>query len=170
MSSIRCIGRSREESAAAVMSGRTTLNGESIRPNHPIRSLHSSFIEAGSTGRLWTCGKPEVSVYLRGDHLDLKGAQCYFWALDQEIGTRWHYVSQPLRVNQDQWGKPLRFRLKNQEARWHRTWARTPSNPASLDEVLRTCDSYGFSFLNFSGEVTGKLSMDELAIRLKAAR
>ena len=112
----------------------------------------------------------EVSVYLRGDGLDLKGAQCYFWALDQEIGTRWHYVSQPLRVNQDAWGKPLRFRLKNREALWHRTWARTPSNPASLDEVLRSCDSYGFSFLKFSGEVTGKLSMDELTIRLKAAR
>jgi hypothetical protein len=126
--------------------------------------------------RNWVNGQPldlreaEVSVYLRGDHLDLKGAQCYFWALDQEIGTRWHYVSQPLRVQHDRWGKPLRFRLQNREALWHRSWARTPSNPASLEEVLRTCDSYGFSFLNFSGEVTGKLSMDELAIRLKAAR
>ena len=29
----------------------------------------------------------EVSVYLRGDDLDLKGAKCYFWALAG--GTRW---------------------------------------------------------------------------------
>jgi hypothetical protein len=72
-----------------------------------------------------------------------------------------------LRIEQRRWGKRIQFRLKNQESLWHRSWARTPSNPASLDEVLRTCDSYGFSFLNFSGEVTGKLSMDELAIRLK---
>jgi hypothetical protein len=112
----------------------------------------------------------EVSVCLRGDALDLKGAQCYFWALDQELGTRWHYLSTPLQITQGRWGKPVRFRLKNQESLWHRTWARAPSNPASLDEILRTCDSYGFSFLNFSGEVTGRFSMDELAIRLKAAR
>lgn len=111
--------------------------------------------------------KAEVSVCLRGDGLDLKGAQCYFWALDQEIGTRWHYISQPLQLAQGRWGKPLRFRLKNQESLWHRSWARTPSRPASLDEVLSTCDSYGFSFLNLSGEVTGRLSMDELEIRLK---
>ena len=126
--------------------------------------------------RKWVSGlaldlrEAEVSVFLRGDGLNLKGGRCYFWALDQESGTRWHYTSQPLEVTQGRWGEPLRFRLKNQESLWHRTWARTPSNPASLDEVLRTCDSYGFSFLNFSGEVTGKLSMDELAIRLKAAR
>jgi hypothetical protein len=112
----------------------------------------------------------EVSVYLRGDHFDLKGAQCYFWVLDQEIGTRWHYVSQPLGVTEGRWGEPIRFRLQNEESLWHRSWARTPSNPASLDEVLRSCDSYGFSFLNFSGEVTGKFSMDELQIGLKPER
>ena len=112
----------------------------------------------------------EVSVCLRGDGLDLKGARCYFWALDQELGTRWHYLSTPLQITQGRWGKPSRFRLKNQESLWHRTWARTPSRPASLDEVLRTCDSYGFSFLKFSGEVTGRLSMDELEIRLSVAR
>jgi hypothetical protein len=110
----------------------------------------------------------EVSVFLRGDGLDLKGGQCYFWALDHEIGTRWHYTAQPLTVTQGKWGKPLEFRLKNQESRWHRSWARTPSRPASLDEVLRSCDSYGFSFLNFSEEVTGRLSMDELRISLRS--
>ena len=105
MSSIRCIGRSLEESATPATSGPTTLNGESIRPN--LRNSILAFI----IYRSWVNGPPldlreaEVSVYLRGDHLDLKGAQCYFWALDQEIGTRWHYVSQPLKVNQDQLGK-----------------------------------------------------------------
>jgi hypothetical protein len=106
----------------------------------------------------------KVSVYLRGDRLDLKGAKCYFWALDNQIGTRWHYVSQPLPVAEGAWGGKVTFTLKSDEKLWHRTWARNPASPASLDHVLRECDSYGFSFLGFSGEVTGKFAMDELEI------
>lgn len=106
----------------------------------------------------------KVSVYLRGDQLDLKGAKCYFWALDSQIGTRWHYVSQPLPITEGAWGRKVTFTLKNDEKLWHRTWARNPASPASLDHVLRECDSYGFSFLGFSGEVTGKFAMDELEI------
>ncbi len=108
--------------------------------------------------------KARVSVALRGDNLDLKGARCYFWAVDSQIGTRWHYTSKPLPIAQGKWAKPVTFVLENDEKLWHRSWARHPDKPASLDHVLRECDSYGFSLAGFSGEVTGKFSMDELEI------
>ena len=44
-----------------------------------------------------------ISVNLRGDGLDLKGAQCYFWA---HIGNnRWHFTDHPLPISQGTWGK-----------------------------------------------------------------
>src|SRR5262249_42464931 len=55
----------------------------------------------------------EVSVYLRGDDLDLKGAKCYFWALAG--GTRWHYKDQPLKIEPGKWGEKLTLTLKNEE-------------------------------------------------------
>src|SRR5690606_24524247 len=36
----------------------------------------------------------ELSVYLRGDFLDLKGASVYFWALNNARGARYHYTAQ----------------------------------------------------------------------------
>jgi len=106
----------------------------------------------------------EVSVYLRGDGLDLKGAKCYFWVFSSNGSARWHFISSPLEVSSGKWGSPQRFVLKNDETLWHRTWS--PSRPVSLDEVLSKGNSSGFSFLGFSGEVTGRISMDELAIKL----
>jgi hypothetical protein len=50
---------------------------------------------------------------------------------------------------------------------WSRSWARDPGQPASLDQVLSDTDGYGFSFVGFDGEVTGKFSMDELDIQLR---
>ena len=47
----------------------------------------------------------EVSVSLRGDGMNLKGARCYFWALDQELGTRWHYLSTAVANHAEQMGK-----------------------------------------------------------------
>ena len=47
---------------------------------------------------------------------------------------------------------------------WHESWSCKPNKPASLDDVPRECDSYGFSFVGFSSEVTGKLAMDEFVI------
>ena len=108
----------------------------------------------------------EISVYLRGDGLDLKGAKCYFWVFDSQTGTRWHYTSKPLKVSDGQWGERQTFVLKNDETLWHRSWSGRPQNPGSLDQVL-TGDSYGFSFVGFSEEVTGKFSMDEFQIRLQ---
>ena len=109
----------------------------------------------------------EVSVYLRGDRLDLKGGRCLFWAFNQKKGTRWHYRSQPLKIHPGGWGDKQTFVLKNDEKLWHRSWSRFPDKPAGLDEVLRECDSYGFSFVGFSEKVTGRFAMDELEIRLK---
>ena len=111
----------------------------------------------------------EVSVCLRGDSLDLKGAKCHFWAFNNQNGTRWHFVGRPLAIQHGRWGPPQTFRLNNDERLWHRSWSRNLSDPGSLDLVLSKCDSYGLSFIGFSGEVTGKLSMDQLVIRFAAA-
>ena len=107
----------------------------------------------------------EVSVYLRGDNLRLDGAQCFFWVHAPD--TRWHYSSNPLDIAQARWAsEPNLFTLKNDESLWHRSWSEDPNNPASLDEVLRNAYSYGFSFVGFSREVRGRLSMDEFEIGL----
>lgn len=107
-----------------------------------------------------------VSVYLRGDNLDLKGASVQFWACNSHRGSRWHYTSQPLSVSQGTWGQKLSFVLSNNENLWHNSWGGYPENPASLNEVLSTTDSFGFSFLGFptGQEVTGTFSMDSLVI------
>lgn len=102
-----------------------------------------------------------VSVHLRGDGLDLKGARCFFWV--HSGGTRWHYTGRPLKIHQGEWGPPEHFVLVNDESLWHRSWA--PSR-TSLDDLLKNSASYGFSFVGFSEEVTGKLSMDQFELHL----
>lgn len=108
----------------------------------------------------------KLSVHLRGDKLDLKGSKCLFWVLNNARGTRWHCKAQPLEISEGKWGEPQTIVLKNDEKLWHRSWSRVPDKPGSLDEVLGVCDSYGFSFIGFSEEVTGKFSMDELVFEL----
>src|SRR5437762_298387 len=39
----------------------------------------------------------KVSVFLRGDQLDLEGANCFFWV--SKSGVRWHYASRPLEIS-----------------------------------------------------------------------
>lgn len=102
-----------------------------------------------------------VSVHLRGDDLDLKGAQCFFWV--HSGGTRWHYTGRPLKIHHGEWGPPEHFVLVNDESLWHRSWA--PSQ-TPLDDMLMNSASYGFSFVGFSEEVTGKLSMDQFELHL----
>jgi len=117
--------------------------------------------------RRWVKGPPldmrdaEVSVYLRGDKLDLKGAKCYFWV--NKPGTRWHLTTQPLKITEGKWGDKLTFVCKNDEKLWHRSWANFPIN---LNDVLQTCHSYGFAFVGFSEKVTGKFAMDDFVIQL----
>lgn len=109
----------------------------------------------------------EVSVYLRGDNLRLDGAKCYFWV--NSPGTRWHYTAQPLTITEGAWAaEPQRFALPDDESRWHRSWAANPATALSLTQILRSALSYGFSFVGFTSEVTGRLSMAEFEIRQAA--
>lgn len=104
-----------------------------------------------------------MSVYLRGDGLRLDGARCFFWVHGH--GTRWHCTSQPLAIADGCWAaEPCRVQLDNDESRWHRSWSIEPRHPVPLDRVLGEAQSYGFSFVGFSSEVSGRLAMDEFEI------
>jgi hypothetical protein len=106
----------------------------------------------------------EMAAYLRGDDLRLDGARCLFWVHGH--GTRWHCASQPLTVTDGCWAAaPNRVSLRNDESLWHRSWTIDPREPVSLDQVLGDVQSYGFSFVGFSSEVSGRLSLDEFEIR-----
>jgi hypothetical protein len=108
----------------------------------------------------------EISVYLRGDGLRLDGAQCYFWICG--LGTRWHYTDHPLDISDACWAdEPLRFHLPDDDSRWHRSWSVDPGNPAGLTRLLSQTPSYGFAFVGFSSEVSGRLSMDQFKIELR---
>ncbi len=109
----------------------------------------------------------KVSVYLRGDGLDLKGAKCFFWAFN---GTRWVYTGHPLQIQQGSWGPKQTFTLTNEESLWQRTWSATPTSPANLDQALKGSFCHGFCFLGFSNEVTGTISMDQLEITLSVRK
>ena len=107
----------------------------------------------------------DVSVYLRGDGLELDGARCYFWV--NLAGTRWHYTSNPLEISDRRWAdEPLTFTLANDESLWHMSWTSLADGPTPLDTLLGTAISYGFSFVGFGQEPRGRLSMDELEISL----
>ena len=106
----------------------------------------------------------EVSVYLRGDDLQLDGAQCFFWI--HGVGGRWHYTSHPLSISDAGWSSaPLRFSLENDEPLWHHSWPRDPNTSRPLDCILGQALSYGFSFTGFSSEVSGRLCMSEFEIK-----
>ena len=107
-----------------------------------------------------------VSVYVRGEALDLKGAKFFFWVANHDYGVRYHYVAYPLTISQGSWETLQSFVLRNDESLWFNSWARYPSNIPNLDYVLGHVDSYGFSFRGMSHgqEVTGILMMDEFSI------
>ena len=105
----------------------------------------------------------ELSVYLRGDGLQLDGAACYFWI--HGAHTRWHLTGQPLTVADGSWSaEPNRVTLPDDESQWHRSWSLDPATPAPLSSLLKQQQSYGFSFVGFSREVSGRLSIDEFEI------
>lgn len=109
-----------------------------------------------------------VSVYLRGDNLRLDSAQCYFWAVTH--GARWHYTAQPLAITEGAWADaPQKFVLHDDEARWHNSWTANPARPVALTDLLRNVVSYGFAFVGFSSEVTGRLSLAEFSITAPGA-
>jgi hypothetical protein len=118
----------------------------------------------------WTGGDPvdlrgaRVSAYLRGDGLLLNGASCYFWVVGR--GGRWHMTSQPLHISDGRWAdEPNVFTLHTDESLWHRSWSSDSSRPPSLESLLSSCRSYGFSFVGFGAEPTGKLALDEFQIQ-----
>lgn len=104
-----------------------------------------------------------VSVYLRGDQLQLDGAQCFFWV--HSPSTRWHLTASPVPICDGTWGEdPTELHLEADENLWHHSWSVDPRNPLDLDTLLSNAVSYGFSLVGFSSEVRGKLSMDEFEI------
>ena len=105
----------------------------------------------------------ELSVHLRGDGLATDGAACYFWAATPL--NRWHLTSQPLHISDGCWAdEPNRVTLVNDEAKWHNSWAGIPPERKSLDTALAGAISYGFAFVGFRSEVTGRLSMAEFTV------
>ncbi len=107
----------------------------------------------------------EVSVYLRGDGLELTGAKALFWVVSR--GTSWHLDSHPIEIGDGVWpSQPDRFKLADDESLWHRTWASDPSNARSVSDVLADCTSYAIQLSGFTALPTGRISMDELEIKL----
>ena len=105
----------------------------------------------------------KVSVYLRGDQLQLDGALCYFWV--HSPSTRWHLTASPVSVCDGAWDeRPTVLSLESNESLWHHSWSIDPENPLDLDKLLSNAVSYGFSLVGFSSEVRGKLSMAEFEI------
>lgn len=132
-------------------------------PERPLSILPLLFYRGWVGADPMNLRECEVSVYLRGDDLRLDGADCFFWV--HGLGTRWHYTAQPLTTPNGCWSRePQRFVLRADEALWHRSWSRDPADAASLARLLGRVESYGFSFVGFSAEVSGRLSMDEFEI------
>ena len=100
----------------------------------------------------------ELAVYLRGDDLVLDGAECYFWI--HNTGTRWHCNAHPIEISDGRWAdQPQRLKLVDDPGQWYMSWSSTPNKPAELNQVMGAAASYGFSFVGFGSEVTGKLSL-----------
>lgn len=105
----------------------------------------------------------ELAVYLRGDDLELDGAECYFWI--HLPGTRWHCKAHPFDIPNGRWGdEEQRLKLVDDPNQWYMGWSKTPNSPADLNEVLASTHSYGFSFVGFTGEVTGRLALGDFEI------
>ena len=109
----------------------------------------------------------DLTVYLRGDDLVMDGAACYFWV--NTSMNRWHLTSQALHISDGCWAdQPNRVKLLNDESRWHNSWSGSPPQRKSLDSALGETRSYGFAFVGFSREVTGRLSMAQFTITAPA--
>lgn len=135
-------------------------------PENPISILALIFYFSWVDREPLDLRDAEVSVYLRGDNLRLSGARCYFWV--NAPGVRWHLNSQPLTVTEGSWAtEPNRFSLVNDESLWHNSWSGIPPRFQSLDSMLRKAHSYGFSFVGYDSEVTGKFSMDEFELKTR---
>lgn len=108
-----------------------------------------------------------LSVFLRGDNLDLKGGRCLFWVMNRQLCTRMHLTGQPLPIEPNRWAdKPNVVTLANDESQWHRSWTVPGAPIPRLDEVLGAVESYGFSFVGFHSQPMGRFAMDEFELKL----
>lgn len=109
-----------------------------------------------------------ISFYLRGDKLMTKGAQIYFWIVNNKTHARWHYTAYALQAAEGNWSEKITFILVNDPASWHNSWSpiKPGENPGTLNEALANVDSYGISFIGFPAgdKPTGQLSIDEFSI------
>lgn len=134
-------------------------------PEQPISILPLLFYRSWAKEDPVDLRNAAVSVYLRGDNLQMNGAQCLFWV--HGVGGRWHLNSRPLAISEGRWScEPLRFSLPKDEALWHHSWPRDPSRSRTVEEILQATHSYGFSFVGFSSEVSGRLCMSQFRIKL----
>lgn len=131
-------------------------------PEEPQSILPFLFYRNWRNQDLIDLTEAEVSVYLRGDDLQLYGAECFFWVHGGD--TRRHLVGNPLDISDGVWSShPNRFTLTS-DARWHLSWHSSQVEPKPLDRLLAEAESYGFSFVGFSEQVEGRLCMDEFEI------
>ena len=108
----------------------------------------------------------ELTCSLRGDGLNINTAQCYFWA--HVPGNRWHCHAQPIAVAAGKWAdEPTVLRLTVDESQWYRSWLNPNAQAATLEQVLAGTQSYGFSFVGFGSEVSGRLALGKFEIKTR---
>ncbi len=108
----------------------------------------------------------ELSCSLRGDGLNINTAKCYFWA--HIAGNRWHCHAQPITIPEGKWAdEPTVLTLTADESQWYRSWLNPNAQEATLEQVLAGTQSYGFSFVGFGSEVSGRLALGEFAIKTR---
>ena len=87
-------------------------------PEAPVSILPSIYYRSWGNDDAVDLRGVEVSVYLRGDGLNVYGDECYFWV--HANGTQWYYVSNPLQISDGKWAdKPQTFTLKNEKSLWN---------------------------------------------------
>ena len=134
-------------------------------PESPVSILPLMVNRSWVGGDALDLRNAELSVYLRGDSLELDGAQCYFWV--NKGGVRWHMSGSPLAISEGEWTtEPNTIKLLNDEAYWYRSWEKDPSRMTPLNDVLSVVTEYGFSFVGFGQEPRGKLSLGRFEIKL----
>lgn len=107
---------------------------------------------------------------LRGENLELHGANVYFWAVTYgPAATRWHYVAEPIPVSHGEWGGLTSLVLRPDPSAWHRSFASVPEAANTLPQTLGVCFSYGFSFVGFSKKVTGRIALADFRLEGEVA-
>jgi Ca2+-binding RTX toxin-like protein len=105
-----------------------------------------------------------IEFYLRGDALDLQGAQAYFWITDGS--GRWKSYVQPLAIGDGEWAfnsvSLNSLRLED----WVVSFQSGPDNVVDFSNV----SSWGIGFVGFDQgkEPTGTIALDEFVISRSA--